>query len=529
MKKKTLTTLVLSITALLVLGFAVYLVGYHKKGEVGGELNLSQNVRKTGLPIVKDKITIKVATIVKSYNKVPFANMENTKAFEERTNVHIDWQEIPEGIAQDRISIMLASGDIPDALMQLVDTANLIKNYDSGLFLPLNDLIDKWAPNIKKILQDPTVKSQLVLGDGNIYSTPAGEMAPWLQTRDHLFVNKVWLDELGLKLPQSTEEYRQALKAVKAKDKNKIPLSIVGADNFRTLLGAFGIACELDYIFVRNGKVGYAPATENFKKALKYFHQLYIGGLIDSESFAQNVNQLRAKAKNGVVFSFNQFSQSSTVGDVKLTEQYKSLLPLIGPDGHQEYSQRINVAQHGLVVSAKTKYPEVIIRWVDYLNSDFMPMMEARGGLESQATWVNLGNGKYMGNTDNIPEGLSNAEWLSNTGWFTSAPVFLSNDFVSSRRSLDNDPVGADALARTREYLKYQLKEVMPVVMVEPEINQELSLINNELTLLLRDYMSRTIIQGFNDSDWNTFQSNLKKAKYARYVELKQQIYDKSK
>ena len=169
------------------------------------------------------------------------------------------------------------------------------------------------APNIKKMIADPMVKSQLTLPDGK-YIVHLQEISTLSQVSQYLYVNKIWLDNLGLDLPKTTEEYMNVLKAVKEKDADgdgktdyEIPLSMVGVDNFRTLLGAFGIACESDYIYIRNGKVGYAAATENFRKALEYFHELYAEGLIDSESFAQDIQQLYAKAKSGIFSSFNHF------------------------------------------------------------------------------------------------------------------------------------------------------------------------------------------------------------------------------
>lgn len=493
--------------------------------------NLVGNVYKTGLPIVKDKVDISVAFSPHATCRTPFENMEITKEFEERTNVHINFEQIPSGQSAERVNIMIASADLPDVFMRVLTSDILINNYDSGLFLALDDLVADWAPNIKKFVSDPMVKSQITLPDGKIYSTPAGELAPWLEVNQYVYVNKVWLDDLGLKLPTTTDEYKEALIAIRDSDINDgqvIPLSMVGVDNFRMLLGSFGIACEADYIFIRDGKVGYAPVTDNFRDAIDYFHELYEEKLIDSESFAQDIQQLYAKAKSGDVFSFNQFL-NTTVAGAELGLDYQHLLPLIGPDGHQEVSQRVLGVNHGFVLSSKTKNPEAIIRFVDYINTDSYTMMESVGGLESQGTWTYLGDERYVQNSNKVPEGTNWIEWYVNLGWSNSSPMYMSPEFISRNRSLEGDEITANALIRAQEVMKYKLDEIMPIAMIDQNVSTELALINTELTMLVRNNVANFIINGIDEKSWNDFMANLKLAKYERYVELKQDIYDKSK
>ena len=68
---------------------------------------------------------------------------------------------------------MLANGDIPD----LVGGKGLRKQFNTygpkGLFLPLNDLIEKHAPYIHQYFQEnPEIINAVSAADGNIYHIP---------------------------------------------------------------------------------------------------------------------------------------------------------------------------------------------------------------------------------------------------------------------------------------------------------------------------------------------------------------------
>jgi putative aldouronate transport system substrate-binding protein len=181
-----------------------------------------------------------------------------------------------------------------------------------------------------------------------------------------------------------------------------------------------------------------------------------------------------------------------------------------------------------MVVSAKTKNPEAIIRWVDYLNAPEVTH-EPTMGLEEEGCWTKLSNGKYEYNSHKAPAGSSWTEWLSNIGWNTSSPSFQSSKLVSENRVLENDTITRDALIRTQEYMKYAVKEVIPPVMMKPEISNELNTIQTELKTLVNNYFAKSVMEGVTDAEWNSFQENLKKANFKRCEELYQKVYESTK
>ncbi len=77
----------------------------------------------------------------------------------------------------------------------------------------------------------PQVKSLITLLDGKIYGLPHINDCYHCSMSQKMWVYKPWLDKLGLKVPETTDEFEAMLKAFKEKDPNgngkadEIPLS----------------------------------------------------------------------------------------------------------------------------------------------------------------------------------------------------------------------------------------------------------------------------------------------------------------
>jgi putative aldouronate transport system substrate-binding protein len=134
----------------------------------------TDNINSAGIfPIVKEKVTLKVlmsgSPRVEDYNTNEF-----TKWLEEKTNVHVDWEVVPAAQADQKLNLMLASGTYPDIILGFAVTPTKQLIYGSqGIFKPLNELIDKYGPETKKVLADmPEVKKAITAADGKVYSLP---------------------------------------------------------------------------------------------------------------------------------------------------------------------------------------------------------------------------------------------------------------------------------------------------------------------------------------------------------------------
>ena len=87
------------------------------------------------------------------------ATNDFTKLVKQKLNITVKWQTTTydAGPSKEKRQISLASGDYPELylLIPWVDqftTADLLKLGNQGVVVPLNELIDQYAPNIKKAL-----------------------------------------------------------------------------------------------------------------------------------------------------------------------------------------------------------------------------------------------------------------------------------------------------------------------------------------------------------------------------------------
>ena len=94
---------------------------------------------------------------------------------------------------------------------------DLLRYAKQGIIIPLENLIDKYMPNLQAVFEKyPEYRTMCTAPDGHIYSFPwieqlgAGKEA--IQAiGDIPYINKKWLDYLGLEIPTTTDELEQVL------------------------------------------------------------------------------------------------------------------------------------------------------------------------------------------------------------------------------------------------------------------------------------------------------------------------------
>ena len=138
---------------------------------------------------------------------------------EKQTNVHIDWTCFVDDQFADKKNLALAQfGNLPDGLFTAgMNDYDLLRYAKQGIIIPLENLIDKYMPNLQAVFEKyPEYRTMVTAPDGHIYSFPwieqLGEGKEAIQAiGDIPYINKKWLDFLGLEVPTTTDELEQAL------------------------------------------------------------------------------------------------------------------------------------------------------------------------------------------------------------------------------------------------------------------------------------------------------------------------------
>ncbi|MGG1513986.1 ABC transporter substrate-binding protein [Paenibacillus oryzisoli] len=497
-------------------------------------------------PITKEKTTLKV--MVKGSSIVEnFATNEFTKWLEEKTNIHIDWEVAPEKTFAEKLNVSLASGDYPDVLlnMNVSQVQQSIYGKD-GVFIPLNPYIDKYGVEMKKMYEQVSyVKDLITLPDGKIYSVPQVNECYHCSLGQKMWIYKPWLDKLGLKVPETTDEFYQVLKAFKEKDPNgngkadEIPL--VGATNGPSstldlfLTSAF-IEKDFNQKFVKDGKVQVAYNQPEWKDALTYLHKLFAEGLISPQTFTQDRNQLKQMGMNPEIPIVGAVaSQNQTVFVDADNERFKDFVavpPLKGPTGIRSTAYNPYAVSSGqYVITNKAKNPAAAFRLADLLLSEEATLRSTQGRPGQE--WVRPEQGELgVNGKQAVWKPIATFGKLQNIHWAQAGPSLRTNDL---RLSVAADPKNSLELILYNETKKYEPYKTDPAKIVPPlfftnEQAEELSSLEKTITDYRSEFFAKTVTGSLDvDKEWNNYLSTLDKMNIKRYLEIYQQAYDQFK
>ncbi|MDF2658654.1 MAG: extracellular solute-binding protein [Paenibacillus sp.] len=144
-----------------------------------------------------------------------------------------------DGPCRTKRTLMLSAGEQLDfAEMTIAEAAQA---YNEGVILPLNELLDRHGPNLKKnILPEAFAKATY---DGRILGVPIENN---LLAINALQIRSDWLAKLQLPIPETIDEFERVLQAFKERDPDgngiddTVPLSVASGGDFTMLESVLG-------------------------------------------------------------------------------------------------------------------------------------------------------------------------------------------------------------------------------------------------------------------------------------------------
>jgi len=481
---------------------------------------------------------------------------EFTKWYEEKTNVHIVWDAVPEQSRVERLNLILAADDLPDVIFGASVTKDDEMVYGpQGKFIDLTPYIEKHGYYIKEMFDAvPYVRAGITAADGKIYSLPqVNECFHCMYGDSRAWINTALREELGLEVPTTTEELRTYLKALK--DAGKIPLTASkpsgnSATNMNGvvvyLANSFVYTDPADSIYIEDGVVKASYVQPEFKEALKYMHSLYEEGLIDPAAFTQTSDELKQTCENpdenlvGAAQAWYFGSLGSLEGERH--KVFDELYPVTGPTGlaYTSYSPyRHSTGQY--VITNKCDNPDAAMKWADFLFSDEAAVRYiecGREGIEWRAAeegeldvWDRTAKRARIDDTSAYGE-------TSNVHYYQMGPSFRSFEYRESWYRGEGDMYGKDAYewrlhVYTVDATKYRpdmehIKVYPPVYATEDdarELKRITSNIKDHRVLYVDAFVTgeRDI-----DKEWDAYVEGFNAVELPLYLEIKQRGYDNS-
>ena len=293
------------------------------------------------------------------------------KEMEKRTNVQWKIQSVSGADLVEKRNLLLNSNQYPDTFMKsYLDEGTLNKHGSQGTFVKLNDLIQKDAPNLTKVLAErPDVRQAITLADGFIYAFP--EIDSLTVGSNPLFINQKWLDALGLKAPTNTDEFYEVLSKFKTGDPNgngkadEIPLICTTGTSINGLYPYLGIT-NYGHLTLVDGKPQYIETTDQFKEFLKFCKKLYQEELLAKDAFTMDLDQQKAIGASGDTLGcFFEAGAFLTVGRDRDKD-----FPALMPFEKDVYPIGTGTVGGTFAITDKCKYPDIAVAWADQWYSE---------------------------------------------------------------------------------------------------------------------------------------------------------------
>ena len=301
--------------------------------EVSDEYVMDSNLNEPGkFPICKEPVTLKILMAQSPY-VTDYENNTYTKKLEELGNVKLEFELVPSAEIATKVNLIMYSGqeNVPDIIITDKLSDGQIYTYGtSKMIVPLNKYYENSSYFIKQRLPEMSEKDPLkyiTSADGNIYSVMRYSEKIANEYVCAMWIYEPWLKKLGLKMPETLSEFKEALIAFRDNDlngngeKDEIPLlDYTDEKVIIQIMQCFIPFEEMNYwLSVKDGKLSFAFARDEYKEGLKYLNDLYKEKLYSSSGLTMDVNQV----KSVLAMEDNQVGAFSAAGT--------SLLPASSP------------------------------------------------------------------------------------------------------------------------------------------------------------------------------------------------------
>ncbi|MBS6580494.1 MAG: hypothetical protein KH357_12890 [Clostridiales bacterium] len=404
---------------------------------------------------------------------------------EEKAGVDLDWQIYYNSDWSEQKSLLLASGELPDAFVGSIclNSSDMAQNKD--YFVDLTPYInEETMPNLTKAMEEcPELRAACTDRDGKIYSLP-----------------------------------------------KKLPLRPTVCGNGLYILSVWGcmVSRNTNYMGLNNdGEAVFVPAQENYKEAVKWMHMLWENGVLDPEYFTQDTSSVTAKlqaeggSKVGIISAWTADSEAGQNAD-----QY-SLMEAVEGYNDIHYVEcataSLDITDRELVITTACEDPEALLKWADNFYDDLVSLQTFYGSLGVTVTAND--DGTYSVHSTDDDTSLDTAAWSNALRDF--GPKYMNPEFydkviipddVSDGIKLKEDEVNA-------KYVTTDKNTGMPALQyTEDELNR-ITAIGTDVYSYVESMYAHWVVDGGVEDEWDSYIDQLNAMGLEELVSLQQGAY----
>jgi len=470
----------------------------------------------------------------------------------EDLNIDLQFIELSEADRATELATILAGSTLPDVFMSGSAMTDTLVLANAGLWKTLTEEeIREKVPNAAAVYDQYIDGWQafLTYPDGNMYGLPSGFLDSYMHTTDVgvMYINKTWLDNLGLPVPETAEQLLDTLRAFRDQDANgdgdptnEIPFDFcenffASKIEFFAWMWGLPITADLHYQVNEEGNVVGAVDTPEFRLFLEYAHTLVEEGLMSVDGFTQTYEQWAANLnamKVGCFFGWGPCNYISSPDD------FLNITGIITPhaEGYETAMYAANPVRanrNGFVISKDCKNVDAALKLWNYFSDPAMALTVSQGPegigwekLDDDWNWwagakktdeeiaelftaFGYGYENYIGKT------YTGANTL---GYVNNGPLVPHGD------SYDTSDLTAWGVQRYVTIQQLTAANVFAPPMnkdlVPADKQEEFDFMTDGLSAMIKEFVAQSVKNGVTDEAWNKYLNDLTTYGYDFYLEF---------
>ena len=488
-------------------------------------------------PITSEKVTMTMGMVRGAING-NMSEMSLIRKLGALANIDIQCIDIPATSRTETLNLMLASGEeLPHCFWGVnVFSDNDIVTYGaSGTFLDFMQYIDV-MPILQGIMKKCEWQFEVCkTSNGALYTLPYIEQQDGNTSVASIhFINGRWLDNLGLEIPSTTDEYVEVLRAFRDQDANKngnnsdeIPLTSHVGDTqkaFSYLYGAFGSRDNKDHYEVKDGIVASTANTNEYKNAIIWMRSLYEDNLIDNEAFTQDGASFNARAnQDGGIYGAFVCWRASAFMSRENADTYIPVPPLTGPDGYRMWSREnsMECIKNAFVMTKDAPEPELVARFADACYNEYISV---------ETNWGPFGiiqnldeNNQWAADDTIVPDNYNFSEWRDYNR--SKGPAACLNEYYETFCAWDFNALYRTGILKDIYFPLYP-DEFYPPLYFSVEDSNRLNTIETQYRNYVNEMEAKWISAGGIEDEWESYLANLENIGLSEALSIRQKYYD---
>jgi putative aldouronate transport system substrate-binding protein len=359
------------------------------------------------------------------------------KNFGDPNHIDVEFVTVPRSQEVERLNVLMAANQAPDIVFTYNEPA--VSNLaNQGKLTNLSSLLEQYGQDLKEVLGDEVLSAGVF--NGEQFAIPAKRV---LTAHSTTFIREDWLQEVGLAIPETTEQFYNALKAFKEKKPGKygddiVPYGLI--DYFHTTPLQYSF-WDWDLITEEDLYANPRWMMPGNKEAFRFLNKLYHEGLIDPNFALQmdkDTQQFQKDLISGRIgaatANTNEPVYMGYLGELEKNDPDAILTPIDPFTSASGKKTKPLLTKHGMyiMIPKNSKNAEAAMKYLNWMSQpeNFITLQNGIEGktykieeglpitLENESTKIVMYNyfdyciilnGKFVSNTDELLNIKANA------------------------------------------------------------------------------------------------------------------------